>query len=141
MESKYGIGTIRNLSSGCKTLLNLLHHSEKVICVENCGPNVLKEIFQMDDIMIYMSRPGQVKVPASKEPHFYVLFLDVQILLFTRLLWVCYGFCVDKILIYKYRSDYRECILVTVHEDAGVRKRSDGLFEKDDRRQSDGKLV
>lgn len=31
--------------------------------------------------------------------------------------------------------------LVTVHEDAGVRKRSDGLFEKDDRRQSDGKLV
>ena len=52
-------------------------------------------------------------------------------------------FCVDKILIYqhKYRSDYRECILVTVHEDAGVRKRGDGLFEKDDRRQSDGKLV
>lgn len=76
-------------------------------------------------------------------PHFYVLFLNVQILLFTRLLCVCYGFYVDKILIYqhKYRSDYRECILVTVHEDAGVRKRSDGLFEKDDRRQSDGKMV
>ena len=67
IESKYGIGTIRNLSSGCKTLLNLLHHPEKVICVENCGPNVLKEIFQMEDIMIYMSRPGQVKVPAGKE--------------------------------------------------------------------------
>ena len=74
-------------------------------------------------------------------PHSYVLFINVQILLFTRLLWVCYGFCVDKILIYKYRLDYCECILVTVHEDAGVRKRSDGLFEKDDRRQSDGKLV
>ena len=74
-------------------------------------------------------------------PHSYVLFLNVQILLFTRLLWVCYGFFFYFILIYKYRSDYHECILVTVHEDAGVRKRSDGLFEKDDRRQSDGKLV
>lgn len=36
-------------------------------------------------------------------PHSYVLFLNVQILLFTRLLWVCYGFCVDKILIYQHK--------------------------------------
>ena len=28
-----------------------------------------------------------------------------------------------------------------IHEDEGIHRRSDGLFDKDDRRQSDGKLV
>lgn len=57
IETKYGLGTIRNLSSGCKTLLNIVKHPDKVVCVEECGPNVLKFIFAMDDIKIYMSRP------------------------------------------------------------------------------------
>ena len=47
IETKYGIGTIRNLSSGCKTLLNIVKHSDKVVNVEECGPNVLKIIFTM----------------------------------------------------------------------------------------------
>ena len=50
IETKYGLGTIRNLSSGCKTLLNIVKHPDKVICVEECGPNVLKLIFKMDNI-------------------------------------------------------------------------------------------
>ena len=58
IETKYGLGTIRNLSSGCKTLLNIVKHPEKVVCVEECGPNVLKKIFEMDNIKIYMSRPS-----------------------------------------------------------------------------------
>ena len=45
IETKYGLGTIRNLSSGCKTLLNIVKHPDKVISVEECGPNVLKIIF------------------------------------------------------------------------------------------------
>ena len=45
IETKYGLGTIRNLSSGCKTLLNIVKHPDKVVCVEECGPNVLKIIF------------------------------------------------------------------------------------------------
>jgi hypothetical protein len=57
IETKYGLGTIRNLSSGCKTLLNIVKHPEKVVCVDECGPNVLKIIFTMDNIKIYMSRP------------------------------------------------------------------------------------
>ena len=47
IETKYGLGTIRNLSSGCKTLLNILKHPEKVVCVEECGSNILKVIFTM----------------------------------------------------------------------------------------------
>lgn len=44
IETKYGLGTIQNLSSGCKTLLNIVKHSDKVVNVEECGPNVLRII-------------------------------------------------------------------------------------------------
>ena len=57
IETKYGLGTIRNLSSGCKTLINIVKHPDKVVNVEECGPNVLRIIFTMDNIKIYMSRP------------------------------------------------------------------------------------
>ena len=70
IETKYGLGTIRNLSSGCKTLLNIVQHPDKVVCVEECGPNVLKLIFQMDNIKIYMSRPSFVEIPAKAELRF-----------------------------------------------------------------------
>lgn len=65
IETKYGLGTIRNLSSGCKTLLNIVKHPEKVVCVEECGLNVLKKIFEMDNIKIYMSRPSFMEIPKN----------------------------------------------------------------------------
>ena len=70
IETKYGLGTIRNLSSGCKTLLNIVKHPDKVVCVEECGPNVLKLIFQMDNIKIYMSRPSFVEISDKAELRF-----------------------------------------------------------------------
>ena len=63
IQTKFGLGTIRNLSSGCKTLLNIIKHPDKVVCVEECGPNVLKVIFSMDNIKIYMSRPSLADIP------------------------------------------------------------------------------
>jgi hypothetical protein len=56
-RNKYGLGTIRNLSSGCKTFLNIVKHPDNVVNVEECGPNVLRIIFTMDNIKIFMSRP------------------------------------------------------------------------------------
>lgn len=70
IETKYGLGTIRNLSSGCKTLLNIIKHPDKVVCVEECGPNVLKIIFSMDNIKIYMSRPTLVEIPENVKIRF-----------------------------------------------------------------------
>ena len=70
IETKYGLGTIRNLSSGCKTLLNIIKHPDKVVCVEECGPNILKMIFQMDNIKIYMSRPGFTDIPKDAKLRF-----------------------------------------------------------------------
>ncbi len=70
IETKYGLGTIRNLSSGCKTLLNIVKHPEKIVCVEECGPNVLKFIFEMDNIKIYMSRPTLTDIPDNAKIRF-----------------------------------------------------------------------
>ncbi len=70
IQTKYGLGTIRNLSSGCKTLLNIMKHPDKVVCVEECGPNILKMIFKMDNIKIYMSRPSFVDVPDDAKIRF-----------------------------------------------------------------------
>lgn len=70
IETKYGLGTIRNLSSGCKTLLNIVKHPDKVVCVEECGPNVLEIIFKMDNIKIYMSRPTLVNIPKDMKMKF-----------------------------------------------------------------------
>lgn len=38
--------------------------------MEECGPNVLKMIFEMDNIKIYMSRPSFVEIPAKAELRF-----------------------------------------------------------------------
>lgn len=70
IQTKYGVGTIRNLSSGCKTLLNIMKHPDKVVCVEECGPNVLKQIFLMDNIKIYMSRPTLFDIPDNTKIRF-----------------------------------------------------------------------
>lgn len=43
--------------------------------MEECGPNVLKMIFQMDNIKIYMSRPSFVEISAETE----ICFNDKEI--------------------------------------------------------------
>ena len=70
IDTKYGLGTIRNLSSGCKTLLNIVKHPDKVVSVEECGPNVLNIIFKMDNIKIYMSRPTLCDIPDNVQIRF-----------------------------------------------------------------------
>ena len=70
IQTSYGLGTIRNLSTGCKTLLNIVKHPDKVVNVEECGPNVLKIIFTMDNIKIYMSRPSLFDIPDDVQIRF-----------------------------------------------------------------------
>ena len=70
IETKYGLGNIRNLSSGCKTLINIVKHPDKVVNVEECGPNVLRIIFTMENIKIYMSRPTLLDIPDNAKIRF-----------------------------------------------------------------------
>lgn len=62
IETKYGLGTIRNLSSGCKTYLNIMKNPDKIVSAEECGRNVLELLFAMDGIHIYMNRPERFQI-------------------------------------------------------------------------------
>lgn len=62
IETKYGLGTIRNLSSGCKTILNVIKNPGKIVSAEECGKNVLDLLFSMDGIRIYMSHPERIDI-------------------------------------------------------------------------------
>ncbi len=67
LETKYGLGTVRNLSSGCKTMLNVLKNPGKVVNADECGKNVLDMLFAMDDIRLYMSRPEKIQIGDDTE--------------------------------------------------------------------------
>lgn len=41
-----------------------------MVCVEECGPNVLAIIFSMDNIKIYMSRTSFADIPDDAEIRF-----------------------------------------------------------------------
>lgn len=67
IETKYGLGTIRNLSSGCKTYLNIIKNPDKIVSAEECGGNVLEMLFALDGVHIYMSRPERFLIDDSVE--------------------------------------------------------------------------
>ena len=67
IETKYGLGTIRNLSSGCKTMLNVRKNPKKIVNADECGQNVLDILFSMDGISLYMSRPERIRIKEDME--------------------------------------------------------------------------
>lgn len=67
IETKYGLGTVRNLSSGCKTALNVMKNPGKVVNADECGKNVLDMLFAMDGIRLYMSRPERIHIADNVE--------------------------------------------------------------------------
>ena len=62
IETRYGVGTIRNLSSGCKTYLNVSKNPEKVVSAQECGGNVLSLLFKLDGIHLYMDHPERFEI-------------------------------------------------------------------------------
>ena len=50
--------------------MNIVKHPEKVVSVEECGSNVLKIIFSLDNIKIYMSRPSLVEISDTTQMRF-----------------------------------------------------------------------
>lgn len=67
----YGKTQMRNLSTGCKTLI-LINHSEEirknaVISIDGCGKNVLDIVFSMKKCKIYASyRQSPTRLDTSK---------------------------------------------------------------------------
>lgn len=62
IQTKYGMGTIRDLSSGCKTILNVMKSPQKVVNADECGKNALDILFSMDGISLYMTRPERINI-------------------------------------------------------------------------------
>lgn len=67
IETKYGIGVLRNLSSGCKTYLNVIFNPDKIISAMECGANVLDKLFAMDNIHLFMSYPERFKISENTQ--------------------------------------------------------------------------
>ena len=68
MRSRFGnITSMENLSTGCKTVINILNHPDLIInCVE-CGDNVLHEIFcyiKRGNILLEIL-PSVVEIPTE----------------------------------------------------------------------------
>lgn len=63
IETKYGVGILRNLSSGCKSYLNVILNPDKVVSAMECGANVLDKLFLLDDIKLFMSHPERFFIP------------------------------------------------------------------------------
>jgi hypothetical protein len=60
-KTPFGLTQIKNLSTGCKTVLNAIHNPDKVFNFAECGGNALSELVRvctlMDcDISIYLPR-------------------------------------------------------------------------------------
>lgn len=70
IQTKYGLGTIRNLSSGCKTYLNVIKNPDKIISAEECGGNVLELLFDLDEAHLYMSHPERFGIADDTEINF-----------------------------------------------------------------------
>lgn len=59
VKSRFGeeILNIDKLSSGCKTVLNVLYNSNKIFWVMECGENALEVLFQLEKGNVYCETP------------------------------------------------------------------------------------
>ncbi|HCM11995.1 MAG TPA: DUF4869 domain-containing protein [Lachnospiraceae bacterium] len=55
IESKFNGVTldVDCLSTGCKTVLNVLYFPDKVFCLKECGDNALEVLYNLEDGFIY----------------------------------------------------------------------------------------
>lgn len=62
IETPYGLGYITNLSTGCKTVINILKYPDIIFSVDECGANAIELLFRMRDVKFFMSYPIYVRV-------------------------------------------------------------------------------
>lgn len=67
IETEYGLGTIRDLSSGCKTVLNALKNKDKIVCADECGSNALEILFTLDGVHVSMKKPERFHIADDLE--------------------------------------------------------------------------
>lgn len=48
---------IDHLSTGCKTVLNVMYNPDKVFCMKECGENALDILYSLEDGQVYSDFP------------------------------------------------------------------------------------
>lgn len=59
VESKFVPGmaiSIKSLSTGCKTLLNVVNNPDKVFSLAECGENIIDEVFKLHNGKVVLAR-------------------------------------------------------------------------------------
>lgn len=56
---------IDKLSTGCKTILNVLYHPDKVFCMKECGNNALEVLYRLEEGNVFSDYP---LIPFDMEP-------------------------------------------------------------------------
>lgn len=67
IETKYGLGSLTNLSTGCKTAINVVENPDKLFCAFECGDNALNEIFKLPTAKIVLDRGCLLDIPITVE--------------------------------------------------------------------------
>ena len=59
IESKFHgvVLDIDKLSSGCKTILNVMYYSDKVFCIKECGSNAIDILYSLEYGNVYSDYP------------------------------------------------------------------------------------
>lgn len=67
IESKFHGATldVDCLSTGCKTVLNVLYFPDKVFCMKECGDNALEELYRLKQGAVYSN---YAMIPFGMEP-------------------------------------------------------------------------
>lgn len=67
IETDFGVGSVLDLSTGCKTAINILRFPNQIISVDECGANALKVILQFKEANIFMGFPATLHIPEDSE--------------------------------------------------------------------------
>ena len=61
IESKFNRVTLNVdcLSTGCKTVLNVMFFPDKVFCIKECGDNALEVLYKLEDGAVYSDYEGK----------------------------------------------------------------------------------
>ena len=62
-RTPFGIARVEDLSTGCKTILNILHHPDKVVNTIESGKNVIQYLVGLENIrFLCLSPPPFLKI-------------------------------------------------------------------------------
>lgn len=67
IKTPFGYGNLWNLSTGCKTVINILENPDLLFYTDECGTNAIEELFKHDNIKLLRTYGCTPKVRDDQE--------------------------------------------------------------------------